>query len=591
LPKITVEGVQYLTIIVDSIFSSMNSSNYWFAFLVVVALGSCGERKTDADLIIKGTIYTANESQPQVEAVAVLGEKIIFAGSAESADEYRGGKTQVIELGEKIMTPGFIDGHAHLKNVGENELNLNLMTVKNFNEVVAKVREAVERSEPGTWIIGRGWHQDKWDTLPGKIVKGFPTHEELSKVSPENPVLLTHASGHAVLANRKAMDLAGISVLSKEGKRMPSGSGGEIIRDEVGNPTGIFVERASELISELIPAGDSVRLTKAIDLAFQACVRNGLTGFHDAGTERDIIELLYQYKKANRIPIRLNIMLDGWDRDLVYEWYKKGPDIDSTYRLTIRSIKLYSDGALGSRGAWLLEPYSDRSGTSGMPLVSMDTVLKSANDALKYGFQLCTHAIGDRANREILDRYEAAFRSNPGQTDHRFRIEHAQHIDPADLPRFASLGVIPAMQAIHMSSDRPWAIERLGKKRIEEGAYMWQTLLRSGARIVNGTDAPVEPLNPIPCFYASVSRKTLEGVPDGGYESAEKMTRQQALRSYTIDAAYGEFAEEVKGSIEAGKYADFTVFSRDIMKVEEDSILQTSVEMTIVGGRIVYRKK
>jgi predicted amidohydrolase YtcJ len=569
----------------------MNSFNYRTGLVLLLALYSCADKKPEADLIVTGTIYTANNEQPQVEAVAVLGDKIIFAGSAESVTAYKGARTEMIELGAKVMTPGFIDGHAHLNNVGENELNLNLMSIRNFDELVEKVREAVKKSEPGTWIIGRGWHQDKWDTLPGKIVKGFPTHEELSKVSPDNPVLLTHASGHAALANRKAMELAGITLLSKERRSVPSGDGGEIIRDEFGNPTGIFVERASELISTKVPARDSARTVKAIDLAFQACLRNGLTSFHDAGAEREIIELLYQYKKANKIPIRLNVMIDGWDRDLVYEWYKRGPDIDSTHRLTIRSIKLYSDGALGSRGAWLLAPYSDRNETSGMAIISMDTVLKSAKHALKYGFQLCTHAIGDRANREILDRYEAAFKENPGIMDHRFRIEHAQHIDPADLPRFAALGVIPAMQAIHMSSDRPWAIERLGKKRIEEGAYMWQTLLRTGARIVNGTDAPVEPLNPIPCFFASVSRKTLKGVPDGGFEADEKMTRQQALRSYTIDAAFGEFAEEVKGSIEVGKYADFTVFSQDIMTVEEDKILQTTVEMTFVGGKLLYQKK
>jgi predicted amidohydrolase YtcJ len=284
-------------------------------------------------------------------------------------------------------------------------------------------------------------------------------------------------------------------------------------------------------------------------------------------------------------------MLGGSDRDLVREWYKKGPYIDSSYRLTIRSIKLYCDGALGSRGAWLLEPYSDRKETSGMSIYPMDTVLQTARGALKSGFQLCTHGIGDRANREILDTYELALRENPTVKDHRFRIEHAQHIDPADIPRFGRLGVIPAMQAIHMSSDRPWAINRLGETRIREGAYMWQSLLRSGARIVNGTDAPVEPLNPLACFYASVSRKTLKGEPEGGYEPDEKMTRAQALRSYTLDPAYAEFAEKVKGTIEAGKYADFTVFSKDLMTVPEDQILTTEVEMTIVAGKLLYVKK
>jgi predicted amidohydrolase YtcJ len=283
-------------------------------------------------------------------------------------------------------------------------------------------------------------------------------------------------------------------------------------------------------------------------------------------------------------------MVTGRDRELVNEWLQKGPEIDPEHWLTIRSIKLNCDGALGSRGAWLLEPYTDRPGFYGMATLSMDTVLVTSKSALKAGFQVCSHAIGDRANREVLDRYEAAMKENPGVVDHRFRIEHAQHLHPEDIPRFARLGVIPAFQAIHMSSDRPWAIERLGEKRIREGAYMWQTLLKSGAKIVNGTDAPVEPLNPIPSFYASVTRMTLKGEPEGGFEPEEKMTREQALRSYTQDAAYGAFEENIKGSIEPGKLADFTVFSQDIMKVPELDLLQTEVAMTIVGGKIVYRK-
>jgi len=285
-------------------------------------------------------------------------------------------------------------------------------------------------------------------------------------------------------------------------------------------------------------------------------------------------------------------MITGGDRELVYEWFKKGPEIDSVGLLTIRSVKLNCDGALGSRGAWLLQPYSDRPDFSGMATLSMDTVMKTSREALKYGFQVCSHAIGDRANKEILDRYEVAFLENPEKSsNHRFRIEHAQHLHPDDIPRFAKLGVIPAMQAIHMSSDRPWAIERLGEKRIREGAYMWQALLTSGAKIVNGTDAPVEPLNPIPSFYASVTRKTLQGLPAGGYEPEQKMTRVQALRSYTLDAAFGAFEENRKGSIQPGKLADFTIFTQDLMAIPEDQILKTEVDMTILGGKIVYQRQ
>jgi predicted amidohydrolase YtcJ len=563
-----------------------------FSVLTLLFICGCTSPESPADMIILGKIYTGIENKPVIGAVAVTGEKIIFTGSKEESEKYLGDQTEVINLNEKVMTPGFIEGHAHLVGVGENEMNLDLIDVRNYDDLIEKVKEAVSKSKPGTWIVGRGWHQDKWDRKPEKIVKGFQTHDQLSEVSPDNPVYLTHASGHAAMANAKAMQVAGISSLG--GERFSTnikGSGGEIIRDELGNPTGIFIETATDLIAAHIPKNDPDRNKKAIELALQACLRNGLTGFHDAGASRGTIDLLLRLRDEGALPVRLNVMLGGSDRDLVREWYKKGPYIDSSYRLTIRSIKLYCDGALGSRGAWLLEPYSDRKETSGMSIYPMDTVLQTARGALKSGFQLCTHGIGDRANREILDTYELALRENPTVKDHRFRIEHAQHIDPADIPRFGRLGVIPAMQAIHMSSDRPWAINRLGETRIREGAYMWQSLLRSGARIVNGTDAPVEPLNPLACFYASVSRKTLKGEPEGGYEPDEKMTRAQALRSYTLDPAYAEFAEKVKGTIEAGKYADFTVFSKDLMTVPEDQILTTEVEMTIVAGKLLYVKK
>ena len=380
--------------------------------------------------------------------------------------------------------------------------------------------------------------------------------------------------------------------LSKEMAQEAAGEGGEIIRDEQGNPTGIFNERAMGLIAKHVPADDDARKTAAIELAIKACLRNGITSFHDAGASGEDIERFKTVKASGNLSVRLYVMLTGWDRDLVHAWFKKGPEIDPDNFLTIRSVKLNCDGALGSRGAWLLEPYSDRPDFSGMATLPMDTVLSTSRQALNAGFQVCSHAIGDRANNEILNRYEMAFKENPAKAkDHRFRIEHAQHLHPMDIPRFGKLGVIPAMQAIHMSSDRPWAIERLGEKRIVEGAYMWQSLLKSGAIVVNGTDAPVEPVNPIPSFYASVTRMTLKGEPKGGYEPEEKMTREQALRSYTLDAAYGAFQEKAIGSIEKGKLADFTIFTKDIMQVDEMEILKAEVSMTIVDGKVVYAKK
>ncbi len=563
------------------------------SFLIFIVFAFACNSNRPADLVIfGGKIYTVNNINPTAEAVAVTGGRITFVGSEEEAKRFINSKTNVVDLKGKIMTPGFIEGHGHIMGIGYNELNLDLTHIKTFDEMVDLVKGAVRKSSPGEWIVGSGWHQDKWDVKPDTMVKGFPVHSKLSKVSPDNPVFLRHASGHAGFANAKAMEVAGVNILSIEKYSSEESEGGEIVRDELGNPTGLFNESAMTLIDRHIPKSAPETDQKALDLAIKACLRNGITSFHDAGASRENINLFHEFKTEGKLGVRLYVMVTGRDHALVYEWLKKGPEIDSLGWLTIRSIKLNCDGALGSRGAWLLEPYTDRPDFSGMATLSMDTVLKISREAIKSGFQVCSHAIGDRANKEVLDRYETTFTENPDKAnDHRFRIEHAQHLHPSDIPRFARLGVIPAMQAIHMSSDRPWAIERLGEKRIKQGAYMWQALLKSGARIVNGTDAPVEPINPIPSFYASVTRKTLKGKPEGGYEAEQKMTRDQALRSYTIDAAYGAFEEHIKGSIEPGKLADFTIFTKDIMRVHENEILQTEVAMTILGGNVVYQKQ
>jgi predicted amidohydrolase YtcJ len=555
-------------------------------------LTQCLEKKTPADLIIKGgTIYTVEAGNPTVEAVAVSGDTIVYAGNMAGLSQYQDEQTKVIDLAGKTMTPGFIEGHGHFMGLGYAELNLDLMNVTSYEEMVEKVKEAVAKAQPGQWIIGRGWHQDKWTKKPEKQIKGFQTHHLLSAASPNNPVFLSHASGHAGFANAKAMQLAGVNQLSVEQLGKNLGEGGEILLDELGNPTGLFNERAQSLITQHIPDDTPETYERALELAMAACLRNGITSFHDAGVSRESIELFRKFKAAGKLNTRLYVMLTGFNSELLYEWFRKGPEVDPDNLLTIRAIKLNCDGALGSRGAWLLEPYSDRPEFSGMPTLSMDTVLKISREGLKYGFQVCSHAIGDRANREILDRYEIAFSENPAATNHRYRIEHAQHLHPDDIPRFGKLGVIPAMQAIHLSSDRPWAIERLGEKRIKEGAYMWQSLLKSGAVIVNGTDVPVEPINPIASFFASVTRQTLKGEPEGGYEPAEKMTRGQALRSYTLDAAYGAFEENSKGSIKPGKLADFVVFNKDLMTVPDTEILSTEVSMTILGGKVLYEKK
>jgi predicted amidohydrolase YtcJ len=546
--------------------------------------------ETPADLVfINGVVYTVDEVNPKAEAVAVKDGMILAVGTSAEIQEYVGDATEVIELQGKTMTPGLIESHAHLMGIGYNKLELDLMYVKTYDELVAKVAEAAAKAKPGDWITGRGWHQDKWIEMPEQTVQGFPTHHALSAASPDNPVYLSHASGHASFVNQKALELAGISNL--KGERPKEVEGGEILVDDLGNPTGILAERASGLVSRLIPAETPERAAEALTLALKELNEKGITSFHDAGSGQSTIDLIQKFKDEGKLTVRQYVMLTGTQPALLEEWYKRGPMIDTAdHMLTVRSIKLNCDGALGSRGAWLLEDYSDRPGHRGHETLTMSVVSEVSGKAIPAGFQVCSHAIGDRANQEILDRYEAAFANFPDSKNLRFRIEHAQHIHPDDIPRFGQMGVIAAMQAIHLSSDRPWAIDRLGEKRIIDGAYVWQKLIQSGAVVTNGTDAPVEPVDPIPSFYASVTRKTLAGLPEGGYEGDQKMTREQALKSYTLDGAFAEFEEDFKGSIEVGKAADFTVFDQNIMEVPEEAILQTKVEMTVVGGKVVYTK-
>ncbi|WP_026951873.1 amidohydrolase [Algoriphagus mannitolivorans] len=564
---------------------------YLFLFLALFAWACTSGPENPADSVyLNGVIYTVDESNPKVEAVAVKDGLILAVGTSEEIQAYVGESTEVIDLQGKTMTPGFIESHGHLMGIGYNKLEIDLMGVKTYDELIQKVAEAAANAKPGDWITGRGWHQDKWIQMPDKTVKGFQTHESLSAVTPNNPVYLAHASGHASFVNQKAMELAGINPLRSE-KPTQEVEGGEVLRDELGNPTGILVERASSLVAKLIPETTPEKNEEALRLALQELAEKGITSFHDAGSGQEVIDLVTKFKNEGKLTSRLYIMLTGRQPELLEQWYKKGPMIDPDHLVTVRSIKLNCDGALGPWGAWLLEDYSDKPGHRGHETLPMSVVSEVSEKALPLGFQVCSHAIGDRANQEILDRYEMAFAKYPESKDHRFRIEHAQHIHPDDIPRFGQLGVIAAMQAIHLSSDRPWAINRLGEKRIIDGAYVWQKLMQTGAVVTNGTDAPVEPVDAIPSFYASVTRKTLQGLPEGGYEADQKMTREQALKSYTLDGAYAEFEENFKGSIQVGKAADFTVFDKNIMEIPEDEILQTQVAMTVVGGKVVFKKQ
>lgn len=551
--------------------------------LSILFLFGCASEKADM-VINNGTIYTMDDFSPLAEAVAVRDGKIIAVGSQHSVQSYIGNNTKVLDLKGKTMIPGLIEGHGHFMGLGYAKMRLDLSTVNSYDELVDMVADAVTEAKPGEWILGRGWHQSKWDPVPEPSVKGFQTHEKLSAVSPDNPVWLTHASGHAAFGNAKAMEIAGVT------SETEFGFGGEIIKDLRGNPTGVFNERAQGLISKHVEFEGEGSSQRALELAVQACLENGITSFQDAGSGSTSIQAYRDGLSADALRVRLYVMLSSRDPELLQSWYKKGPEIGTgNDYLTIRSIKLNADGALGSRGAWLLDDYTDRPGHFGMATQSMDYVYEVSRDGLANGFQVNTHAIGDRTNREVLDQYEKVFNENPELAeDHRWRIEHAQHIDPLDIPRFGKMGVLPSIQGIHMSSDRPWAIDRLGKKRIVEGAYVWRDLIDSGAILINGTDVPVEPIDPIASFYASTTRQSLKGKPRGGYEPRQKMTRLEALKSYTINAAYGAFEEDIKGSITVGKYADFTVLSQNIITVPDDQILNTTVTHTIVNGVIEF---
>ena len=552
--------------------------------LILLLIG-CETEKADM-IIHNGTIYTMNDLMPTTESVAIRNGKIIALGKYRDLDDLITPRTKIINLNGAMMTPGLIEGHGHFYGLGLAKMQLDLSTAESYAELVSMVSDAIDRSTPGEWILGRGWHQSKWSDNADSFIKGFQTHDSLSKISPNNPVWLKHASGHAGFANQKAMDIAGVS------SETEFGFGGEIIKDLSGNPTGVFNERAQGLISKHVDTnlGKDSDL-RAIELAVKTCLENGITSFHDAGTGNKTITTLRSAIDKKLLKVRVYAMLTSRDTSLLNQWYKKGPEIGSGNDfLTIRSIKLNADGALGSRGAWLIDEYTDRPGHFGMATQSMDYVYKVAKNGIQNGFQVNSHAIGDRANREILDQYEKVFNEFPKLSkDHRWRIEHAQHIDPKDIPRFGSLKVIASIQGIHMSSDRPWAINRLGQKRIVESAYVWRDLINHGAILINGSDVPVEPIDPIASFYASTTRKTLKGLPSSGYEPEQKMTRIEAMKSYTINAAYGAFEEKLKGSIEIGKYADFAVFSQNLITVPDDKILETKILYTIVNDKIEYQ--
>ncbi|MBK7409422.1 MAG: amidohydrolase [Saprospirales bacterium] len=579
---------------------AIDMNNKLLGVLLLAGLFSCSEEKKTAETVfIHAQISTLNENQPSATALAIRGDRIIWVGEDAAAGKWIGPDTEVFDLEGQFVMPGFIEGHGHFSGLGRLLANINLMQADSWDEVVEQVEAAAKKAQPGEWIYGRGWHQEKWSSRPEPNVLGYPYHQGLSSISPDNPVILIHASGHALFANEAAMKAAGINV------ETPDPQGGEIVRDEAGNPIGVFEEEAmsaiksayNDYLSSLSTEQQVQRWYSWVEAAEAECLRKGVTSFQDAGvgsSEFEEFGSLAEMKRYQELAEegKLDIRIWAMVRD-TYDKLKgkidQFPVIGAgNYYFTCRAIKSEVDGALGSFGAWLLSAYNDKPGFEGQNTTSISEVKNIASLATNRNMQFCVHAIGDRANRVVLDIYEEQFNQHPEKKDWRWRVEHAQHLDTADIPRFARLGIIASMQGIHCTSDAPFVVSRLGTERARLGAYAWRSLLDKGVLIANGTDTPVEDVDPIKNFYASVTRKR----EDTGmsFFPEQRMTRQEALYSYTLGNAYAAFEEDLKGSLEYGKLADLVVLSRDLRTCPDEEILDTKVLLTMVGGKVKYQR-
>lgn len=554
-----------------------------FLMLALLVLPPAYSSAEAADvLFINGNVYTMNERQPRAEAIAVKGGRIIFVGSTRDAKAYRAKNTRVIDLHGNTVVPGMTDSHYHLAGVGAREMNLNLEGITSLEAFLAKVKERVDRAKPGEWVTGRGWIETFWKPPV------FPTRWDLDKISPDNPVALTRADGHALVVNSAAIKLSGVT------KDTANPFGGEIMKDkQTGEPNGMFLDRAQGIIGSRIPAEGAGDAEQAILLGVKRSLELGWCQIQNAGSGYDEVALLKKLYGEGKIKLRIYEAIRGPGADAQRLLAESALIGAFDNHLTIRHIKLVIDGALGSKGAALLEPYADYD-TAGFLTLKEEVVMPMLIEALRKGIQVETHAIGDRANRTILDWYEKALSAvPPGQRkirEPRWRVEHAQIVNSADIPRFAKLGVIPSMQPSHAIGDLHFAPSRLGMKRLE-GAYAWQSFIKSGSIIAGGSDAPVERGEPMIEFYAAVARKDIRGFSGEGWHSEQAVSREQALKMFTIWAAYAAFEEKLKGSIEVGKLADLTVLSADIMKIAEAEILRTKCVMTVVGGDVVFEQK
>ena len=559
--------------------------------LAVLLIQSCTKQQTADLILINGKILTLDEKNPQVSAIAAQEDKILALGTEAEINQYKGSETKVIDLKGQLAIPGLIEGHGHYMRLGHTLMHLDLRYANSWEEIVAMVKEAVKKAKPGDWILGWGWHQEKWQEAPNPSYEGLPIHHSLSAVSPDNPVMLSHTSGHGEYINAKAMELAGITA------ETANPAGGEIVRDKDGHAIGMLREAAAKFVDDVYADYEKSRTPEDMEqehrrqvaLAAQNALENGITSFQDLGSSFEEVALLKTMAEEGNLPVRLYMSIHDPSEimeEKLAEFRMVG--YGNNY-LTNRCIgEKVLDGALGTHGGWLLEPYVDLPHSSGFNVTPVAEIERSAELAVQHDYQLAIQGIGDKATRILLDIYERTFKEHPNQTDWRWRIEHAQVIHPEDLQRFKQLEVIAGIQGVFACSDGPWVVSRLGEARTKERGYLWRTMIDEGVRIMNGTDPPVEDIDPMASFHCSVSRVLKDG---SIFAPEQRMTREQALRSYTIDNAYAAFEEDIKGTLEIGKLADITVLSKDIMTVTEEEIPSTKVVYTIVGGEIKYQNK